>query len=201
MSSSHIGFKCSPAGLVISPQYPYLGASPDSFTPCECCGDGVIEIKCPFSVRDGKPKDLVGRKGSLLNDAGLIHRHKYYTQVQGQLKICRKTFCDFVEMVCLCKGYTRTNGMWKTLLRKSFYVESMLPELMTHRLQSTTSEYVTSTSTCSAATLYCSCRGEEHGQMIQCENPTCKYGWYHYSCIGMKRTPKGSWYCEQCKHI
>jgi len=28
ISSSHIGFKCSPAGPVISPQYPYLGASP-----------------------------------------------------------------------------------------------------------------------------------------------------------------------------
>ena len=30
-SSSHIEFKCSPAGLVISPQYLYLGASPDGF--------------------------------------------------------------------------------------------------------------------------------------------------------------------------
>ena len=50
MSSSHIGFKCSPDGLVISPQYPYLGASPDSFTQCEFGGDGIIEIKCPFSV-------------------------------------------------------------------------------------------------------------------------------------------------------
>ena len=29
MSSSHIGFRCSSAGLVINPQYPYLGASPD----------------------------------------------------------------------------------------------------------------------------------------------------------------------------
>ena len=79
MSSSHNEFTCSPAGLVITPQYPYLGASPDGFTQCECCGDGIIEIKCPFSVWDGTPEDLVGRKGSFLNDAGLIHSHKYYT--------------------------------------------------------------------------------------------------------------------------
>lgn len=76
MSSSHNEFTCSPAGLVITPQYPYLGASPDGFTQCECCGDGIIEIKCPFSVWDGTPEDLVGRK---VNDAGLIHSHKYYT--------------------------------------------------------------------------------------------------------------------------
>ena len=42
MSSSHNEFTCSPAGLVITPQYPYLGASPDGFTQCECCGDGII---------------------------------------------------------------------------------------------------------------------------------------------------------------
>ena len=70
-----------------------------------------------------------------------------------------------------------------------FYVESMLPELMTHRLQSTPSEDVASTSTCSVPTLYCSCRDKEHGKMIECENPMCKYEWYHYSCIGMKRAP------------
>ena len=56
----------------------------------------VMVLLCPFSVRDGTPDDLVGRKGSFLNDAGLIHSHKYYTQVQGELEICRKTFCDFV---------------------------------------------------------------------------------------------------------
>lgn len=150
------GFKCSPAGPVISPQYPYLGASPDGFTGCECCGDGIIEIKCPFSVQDGKPEDLIGRKGSYLNDAGLIHGHKYYTQVQGQLEICR-TFCcmDIKLIVCLCKGYTYKDQRYvENIIKKltSFYVEIMLPELMTHRLQSTSSEDVTLPSTCSAAT-------------------------------------------------
>ena len=53
-------------------------------------------VNCSFSVRDGKPEDLVGRIGSFLSDGGLIHSHKYYTQVQGQLEICRKTFCDFI---------------------------------------------------------------------------------------------------------
>ena len=60
---------------------------------CVCCGD---EIKCPFSVRDGTPEDLVGRKGSFLNDAGLIHSHKYYS---GQLR----TGKFFARPRCLSK--------------------------------------------------------------------------------------------------
>ena len=181
MSSSHIEFKCSPAGLVISPQYPYLGASPDGFIQCECCGEGIIEIKCPFSVRDGMPEDLVGRKGSFLNDAGLLHSHKYYNQVQGQLEICRKTFCDFIVWTpngLFTQRIYKDQHYVEKIVKKvtSFYVESMLPELMTHRLQNTSSEDVTSTNTYRAPTLYCSCRGEEQGKMILCENPTCQYG-------------------------
>lgn len=63
MSSSHNEFTCSPAGLVITPQYLYLGASPDGFTQCECCGDDIIEIKCSFSVWNGTPEDLEEEKG------------------------------------------------------------------------------------------------------------------------------------------
>ena len=27
---------------------PRLGASPDGVVQCECCGNGVLEIKCPY---------------------------------------------------------------------------------------------------------------------------------------------------------
>ena len=130
----------------------------------------VMVLLCPFSVRDGTPEDLVGRKGSFLNDAGLIHSHKYYTQVQGELEICRKTFCDFVVWTpngLFTQRIYKDQRYVEKIVKKltSFYVESVLPELMTHRLQSTSSEDVTSASTCSVPTLYCSCR-EEHGKMI-----------------------------------
>lgn len=94
MSSSHAGFECSLAGLVINPLYPYLGASPDVFSHCNCCGDGITEIKCPFSVKDGKPEDLKGEKNIIF--VGLVQSHKYYTQVQGQLEVSGRDFCDFV---------------------------------------------------------------------------------------------------------
>ena len=38
-------------GLWISTSYPYLAASPDGLIDYECCEPGVIEIKCPYTLR------------------------------------------------------------------------------------------------------------------------------------------------------
>ncbi|EDO33191.1 predicted protein, partial [Nematostella vectensis] len=40
------------------------------------------------------------------------------------------------------------------------------------------------------------CEGDE---MIGCDNPSCKYKWFHFTCIKLKRAPKGGWYCKFCK--
>jgi len=37
--------------LVINPQWPFIGACPDGIVECNCCGKGVLEIKCPYSHR------------------------------------------------------------------------------------------------------------------------------------------------------
>ena len=73
-----------------------------------------IEMKCPFSVRDGKPNDLVGRKGSFLNDAGLIIITSTVPKFKVSYKSVGKHFVTLLyghQMVCVCKGYTRANGM------------------------------------------------------------------------------------------
>ena len=48
---------------------------------------------------------------------------------------------------------------------------------------------------------YCFCGKDKKGMMIACENPECIVEWYHYSCIGIKRKPKGSWFCPKCKYL
>ena len=96
MSQVHENFKCTTTGLVINPQYPHLGATPDGFVTCTCCRDGLVEIKCPFSGKDSHPDVLKSKKNSFLNTHGLTTSHKYYTQVQGQLLITEKDYCDFV---------------------------------------------------------------------------------------------------------
>ena len=50
MSTKHDNFACKLTGLWVSPLYPHLGASPDGVTTCNCHGDGLVEIKCPFSA-------------------------------------------------------------------------------------------------------------------------------------------------------
>jgi len=48
--------------------------------------------------------------------------------------------------------------------------------------------------------VYCLCRRGDFGEMIACDNPKCKYEWFHYSCVGLTRAPRGRWNCPLCKN-
>ena len=37
--------------------YPYIVASPDILVTCHCCGNGVVEIKCPESICESVPSE------------------------------------------------------------------------------------------------------------------------------------------------
>lgn len=79
-------------GLLVHPDTPWIGASPDGITPY-----GVaIEIKCPYSrkrseidqrVADGRPFPA--------SDRASLHG-RYRAQIQGQLEVCGIDVCDFV---------------------------------------------------------------------------------------------------------
>ena len=43
----HSNFAITKTGLDIRANYPHLGASPDGIIGCDCCGKGLVEIKCP----------------------------------------------------------------------------------------------------------------------------------------------------------
>ena len=78
-----------------------MGATPDGLVSCGCCGNGVLEIKCPYSCRQ---KDLVeaSEDSSFFlcqSEEGVIklkESHQYYYQVQMQMKFCNVEYCDFV---------------------------------------------------------------------------------------------------------
>lgn len=48
-------------------------------------------------------------------------------------------------------------------------------------------------------TLYCICRQISYGEMVACDNKDCKIEWFHYQCVGITQTPKGTWYCPTCR--
>jgi inhibitor of growth protein 3 len=50
-------------------------------------------------------------------------------------------------------------------------------------------------------TKYCFCQRTSHGNMIACDNPECRYMWFHWECVGLKEEPQGEWFCSECKPL
>ena len=144
MSLKYENFTCKLCGLWINPLYPHMGASPDGLTKCGCCGNGLLEIKCPFSLKDVYPNNITSSTCAFITVAGCLNKkHKYYTQVQGQLMITNRAFCDFV--IWTTKGLRvvqriyRNVCMWEKL-KKAYCIlhfpsTYVLPEIMSHNLK------------------------------------------------------------------
>ena len=45
---------------------------------------------------------------------------------------------------------------------------------------------------------YCLCQNVSFGDMVACDNDDCPYEWFHWSCVGLKSEPNGTWYCPMC---
>ena len=107
MSHQHNTFECHPAGLMVCIEHSHLGASPDGLVTCVCCGSGLVEIKCPYKYREEHPHQVIDSSFCLSEVEGamkLNHCHDYYIQVQGQMAVCSKEYCDFVCWTT--KGFT-----------------------------------------------------------------------------------------------
>lgn len=46
---------------------------------------------------------------------------------------------------------------------------------------------------------YCLCHNVSFGDMVACDNDNCPYEWFHWSCVGLKSEPNGTWYCPVCR--
>ncbi|EOO00561.1 putative phd-finger domain-containing protein [Phaeoacremonium minimum UCRPA7] len=45
---------------------------------------------------------------------------------------------------------------------------------------------------------YCLCQNVSFGDMVACDNDDCPYEWFHWSCVGLKSEPNGTWFCPVC---
>ncbi|KAH9374871.1 hypothetical protein HPB48_000153 [Haemaphysalis longicornis] len=99
-ASHHVKFQCQLSGLHIRSDYPFVAATPDGIISCEGCGDGLLEVKCPFSAKHDTIAEFASNKQLCLvvqgDDARLSSKHHYHYQVQMQMMICKKTYCNFV---------------------------------------------------------------------------------------------------------
>ena len=103
MKESHTSFNVCDSGLIINPQWPFIGATPDGTVSCTCCGKGVVEIKCPYCQRGQSIEVATDDKKFCLNKdldgkIYLDHTHTYYYQIQTQLFVADVDYCD----LCVC---------------------------------------------------------------------------------------------------
>ena len=110
-----------------------------------------MEIKCPFSI-DGKditnlsPVEialqhpgqfcLVAREGAV----ALSRSHKYYQPVQGEMAVCRHSWCDFVVWTkagIFIERISFDELFWQHMLSslQEFFRGALLPELVLRRVQ------------------------------------------------------------------
>lgn len=100
-SHDHVNAKMKPCGLNISVDHPFLGASPDAYLYCKCCGKGLVEVKCSYSQRNETPYDVASDPNyHLYRDTNDVVKLRvdspWYVQIQGQLGVCKARWCDFV---------------------------------------------------------------------------------------------------------
>jgi hypothetical protein len=122
--SKHTNFKLRQCGLFISEEDPYLGSSPDGIVECDCCGKGVIEIKCPFKYRNEDPSKIPQLDTNFFLDSNGIIKdsHSYYAQIQGQMAITNRDFCDLIV-------WTSVNMYITRVARDRLYWEETKPIL------------------------------------------------------------------------
>ena len=110
----------SKSGLVVSTERPFLGASPDGIIQCSCCGKGLLEIKCPYVLKEAHISSALGTRAFCL-DADCILRtdHAYYAQVQSQMYVCDVPFVVWSPIDCVV---TR-------VLHDSVYISDMVVRL------------------------------------------------------------------------
>ena len=80
---SETGNVVDDAGFYLHPEHEWLGASPDGFVG----DDALIEIKCPFSLRDKSQPEF----------KALQEQPHYYAQIQVQLAVTNKSQCFFYQ--------------------------------------------------------------------------------------------------------
>ena len=95
----HKDVKVEPCGLFVMQNKSFLGASPDAVVSCSCCGKGVLEIKCPYSIANQIPSEsnlTYLRKTAVDGKVNLVSSHPYYSQVQTQMGVTGRRWCDFL---------------------------------------------------------------------------------------------------------
>ena len=146
--SGHPDLFYSKSGFVISKDHPFLGVSPDAVVvdPSSVNQFGLAEVKCPYSCRHMTPFEAADKDTSFCSTLEkdshgkqflqIKRTHPYFSQIQGQMAITERSWCDFIiytEKDISIERVTFDVLFWSTeLLPKliDFYDNCLAPEIV-----------------------------------------------------------------------
>ncbi len=133
-SSKVVTLKC---GFIIHRNIGWLGATPDAlvYDPDATQKVGLAEIKCTYTARHNMTIEEATVIFCLTKEGKKLRpHHPYYTQIQTQMAVTNKTWCDFI--VYTTKGIHTQRiyfdaAFWKDTFIKfsQFYETHILPTL------------------------------------------------------------------------
>ncbi|XP_033743944.1 uncharacterized protein LOC117329862 [Pecten maximus] len=228
--TKHQNLTVDNSGFFIHPQKPFLGASPDLLTSCTCCGKGVVEIKCPVippcskcttkmcSCPDRRLKCFQYVNGQL----SLKENHAYFGQIQGQMAVTGRHFCDFYVYTAYATYQQRiqfNSAFWINMSNnlEYFFKKYMIPDM----LKMSTTDFGAAnvnedvedmeTEDIFGETYFCPLC---HQKILEDENIN-SFGarsvccdlcdkWYHFKCVKMTKSSLkslGDWLCPTCMFV
>lgn len=100
MKKLHTNFNYKTVGLIVDPNCPYFAAAPGGLCSCNCCGQYVVKVKCPFGIiKNVSIENLMQMKDSFMekkNGAHCLRKdHRYYYQLQMEMALCKTRFAWF----------------------------------------------------------------------------------------------------------
>lgn len=171
----HINCSIVKSGFVLKHDRPYIGASPDGCVNCDCCGKGIIEIKCPFKYKDHSITDALNDGDFCLNKNFVLKEtSKYYAQVQHQIYVCDVTYADFVvwtPMDCVVTRVNRNDSFINNMLETYEFIwkYTILPEILTRKRENAEIQPPRATVNESDVKKYFKCGTTDLHNMVGCD--------------------------------
>ena len=195
----HENFKVDETGFLVSKDFPFLGASPDGMVSCSCHKPRLLEIKCPYKYKNGLVNWQNDKNFPVSSDNKIKTEHQYHYQMQHQMFVFDVDSVDFY--IYSESKNAEAKSLLLTIYRDNDFIQTFVSKLKLYFENILLSEIITRRSDMSIENTrkhYCLCKRPSFGNMIACDNPTCKIEWYHYPCVGITRAPKRKWYCNTC---
>lgn len=231
---SHVDAKFKDCGIFLDQNVSFLAASPDMLVSCECCGDGLLEVKssmqpkcslCSAFCTCNMPDYLFTSDNEALE---IKKNHRYFCQIQGQMAICKRMWCDFFVYSCNGTFSKRINfqedyysNVQSNLIYffKTFIAPKCIEEEMCASACIVCPDKVSEESECEPMEvedgegdvyfcLICKNQIQEQenvksfGQRSICCD-MCD-NWFHFKCIGMSKSVlscTSTWLCQTCSSM